>query len=82
MPRVADALVDFVDQEHFFGTVSPQFTNVGTIVQLYRASQVAIFPDEPILDKINAWTSTFLKHQYSANQDIIYDEKLHKEVTN
>ncbi|KAM7462294.1 hypothetical protein LguiA_030415 [Lonicera macranthoides] len=76
----ADALADFVDDEHFFSTVSPQFTTIDTIIHLYRASQVAIFPDEPILDKINVWTRTFLKHQYSLNQDIVYDEKLHKEV--
>ncbi|KAM7466317.1 hypothetical protein LguiB_013879 [Lonicera macranthoides] len=76
----SDALADFVDDEHFFSTVSPQFTTIDTIIHLYRASQVAIFPDEPILDKINVWTRTFLKHQYSSNQDIVYDEKLHKEV--
>lgn len=74
----ADALEELADQDHFFNTVSPQFTNTETIIQLYRASQLPIFQNEPILDKINVWTSTFLRHQL-LNQDI-YDERLHKEV--
>ncbi|KAM7461940.1 hypothetical protein LguiA_030061 [Lonicera macranthoides] len=74
----SDAMQEFDVEEHFFNTVSPQSTNTETIVQLYRASQITLFEKEPILDKINGWTSTFLKHQL-LNQEI-FEEKLRKEV--
>nr|XP_027080601.1 cis-abienol synthase, chloroplastic-like isoform X3 [Coffea arabica] len=74
----ADELVTFVDQELFFSTVRPMFTNVTTILELYKASQLIIYPNEEPLERIQAWTTTYLKDQL-LNQYII-DKKLHKEV--
>ncbi|XP_071918528.1 class I diterpene synthase 2, chloroplastic isoform X2 [Coffea arabica] len=73
-----DELVNFVDEELFFSTVSPMFTNVTTILELYKASQLIIYPNEEPLERIQAWTTTYLKDQL-LNQSI-NDKKLHKEV--
>ena len=70
--------MNFVDEELFFSTVSPMFTNVTTILELYKASQLIIYPNEEPLERIQAWTTTYLKDQL-LNQSI-NDKKLHKEV--
>lgn len=69
---------EYVDQEHFFNTSSPQITNTNTIIELYKASEVTILEDEPILENIQNWTQTFLKHQLSNEE--ISDDQLRKEV--
>ncbi|KAM7466015.1 hypothetical protein LguiB_013577 [Lonicera macranthoides] len=74
----ADSLEEYVDQEHFFNTSSPQITTANTIIELYKASEVKILEDEPILENIQNWTNTFLKHQLS-NQEIC-DDQLRKEA--
>ncbi|CAI9781087.1 unnamed protein product [Fraxinus pennsylvanica] len=58
--------------------VSVQFTGVPTILELYKASQVTILEDENVLEKIHAWTSTFLKQQLQ-NHTVV-DKRLRKEV--
>ncbi|KAL8063591.1 hypothetical protein ABFX02_01G036200 [Erythranthe guttata] len=74
----SDEFAEFVDQEHFFDTVSIQYgCGVSTVLELYRASQARIC-DEGVLNKIHAWTSQFLKQQL-LNQTIL-DKRLQKQV--
>ncbi|KAG8375380.1 hypothetical protein BUALT_Bualt10G0094000 [Buddleja alternifolia] len=74
----SDELAPFVDQERFFDAVSPQMSGVSTVLELYRASQVRIYEDESVLEKIHDWTSNFLKQQL-LNQTIL-DKQLQKQV--
>nr|WJZ49125.1 hypothetical protein [Scutellaria barbata] len=74
----SDELAEFVDQEHFFSTVSMQYSGVTTVLELYRASRIRIYKDESTLEKIHAWTEAFLKHQL-VNQSIL-DKQLQKQV--
>ncbi|CAI9103607.1 OLC1v1002124C1 [Oldenlandia corymbosa var. corymbosa] len=75
----SEELVGFADEESFFRTISPQFTGMTTILELYRASQYSLtLGDEVILGKINAWTGAYLKQQL-LNQSII-DRRLRMEV--
>ncbi|KAL3846298.1 hypothetical protein ACJIZ3_003701 [Penstemon smallii] len=75
----SDELSEFEDQEHFFNTVSIQFTSVTTILELNRASKVRMHDKETVvLDKIHAWTSTFLKQQLL--DDEILDTQLAEQV--
>ncbi|KAL0401011.1 UNVERIFIED_CONTAM: Cis-abienol synthase, chloroplastic [Sesamum latifolium] len=74
----SDDLAAFVDQEHFFGSVSSQFTGVTTILELYRASQLRMHKEEPVLEEIHSWTGTFLRQQL-LNQTIL-DKRLQKQV--
>ncbi|KAL8063580.1 hypothetical protein ABFS82_01G035500 [Erythranthe guttata] len=73
----SDEFAEFVDQEHFFDTVSIQYSGASTVLELYRASQARIF-GEDILEKIHAWTSQFLKQQL-LNQTIL-NKRLQKQV--
>ncbi|CAK9185449.1 unnamed protein product [Ilex paraguariensis] len=53
-------------------------SDTNTILELYKASQIKISQEEPILDKIGVWTSSFLKKQ--VRSQTIEDPRLHKEV--
>lgn len=59
----SDGLEEFVEQEGFFDSVGMQHSSVGTVVELYRASQTRINEEENILHKIHAWTKPFLTQQ-------------------
>ncbi|XP_051134967.1 nezukol synthase KSL3-like [Andrographis paniculata] len=74
----SDELAAFVDEEDFFGTCGIQNTSVATCLELYRASQVRIYEEEPVLEKTLTWTREFLKQQV-LNQNIP-DKKLCTEV--
>uniref|UniRef100_A0A1W7HBY4 tricyclene synthase n=1 Tax=Scoparia dulcis TaxID=107240 RepID=A0A1W7HBY4_SCODU len=73
-----DKLVAFSEEESFFNTTSIQFTGIPTILELYRASEVALDEEEIILDKIQAWTSKYLKQKLLDHS--ISDKRLHKQV--
>ncbi|KAK4435738.1 Cis-abienol synthase, chloroplastic [Sesamum alatum] len=74
----SDELAAYVDQEHFFETVSLQMSGVDTVLELYRASQARLHEDETTLEKLHAWTSTFLKQQLLSKT--ILDKRLQKQV--
>ncbi|XP_075086682.1 cis-abienol synthase, chloroplastic-like isoform X5 [Nicotiana tabacum] len=57
-------LEGFVDQEHFFTTSSGKLMNHVAILELHRASQVAIHErKDHILDKISTWTRNFMEQK-------------------
>ncbi|KAL0312161.1 UNVERIFIED_CONTAM: Cis-abienol synthase, chloroplastic [Sesamum radiatum] len=74
----SDELAEFIDREHFFNTVGIQYSGVTTVLELFRASQMRIYKEEAILEKIHAWTSAFLKQQLLSGS--ILDKRLHKKV--
>lgn len=71
-------MAEFVDEGYFFDTSSVQYTNIRTIVELYKASEITIYEIEPILERIQGWTRTYLQN-HLLNQEI-GDEGLRKEV--
>ncbi|KAI3468362.1 hypothetical protein Pfo_025025 [Paulownia fortunei] len=71
----SDELAPYAEQEH---VVSLQMTGVTTVLELYRASQVRIYEEESTLEKLHAWTTTFLKQQLLSKT--ILDKQLQKQV--
>ncbi|XP_050212111.1 ent-kaurene synthase TSP4, chloroplastic-like [Mercurialis annua] len=69
----SDALAIFEEQESLYYEKDTK-----SILELFKASQTTIFEDEPILDKISSWTSTYLQQEL-ANEKIA-DKSLHSEV--
>nr|AFA35953.1 ent-kaurene synthase [Nicotiana attenuata] len=65
----ADELVEFVDEVHFFST-SGRFTSHVEILELHKASQLAIYGKDDILDKINNWTGSFMEEKLLTNDYI------------
>ncbi|KAL1552093.1 Miltiradiene synthase ksl1, chloroplastic [Salvia divinorum] len=70
----SEELAPYADQER----VSRQTTDVAMVIELYRAAYERMYEDESGLEKILAWTTTFLKHQLQSNS--IPDKKLHQLV--
>nr|AFJ67819.1 pinene synthase-like protein [Solanum habrochaites] len=74
----SDELAEFVDEEHFFST-SGKYTSHVEILELHKASQLAIDHEkDDILDKINNWTRTFMEQKLLNNGFI--DRMSKKEV--
>lgn len=73
----SDALVQFVDQEHFMNTTSLQFRDIETILELYRASKIKIYEHEPVLESIDKWTTVFLEDKLAKQE--ICDQSLPKQ---
>ncbi|KAF8408572.1 hypothetical protein HHK36_004635 [Tetracentron sinense] len=72
-----DALSEFNEEEQFFNLARGFLKVTDMILELYRASQCMIFLRETVLEKLNSWTSRFLKQELSDNA---LNEKLHEEV--
>nr|AEP82779.1 terpene synthase [Solanum lycopersicum] len=74
----SDELAEFMDEEHFF-TTSGKYTSHVEILELHKASQLAIDQEkDDILDKINNWTRTFMEQKLLNNGFI--DRMSKKEV--
>uniref|UniRef100_A0A2C9VM42 Uncharacterized protein n=1 Tax=Manihot esculenta TaxID=3983 RepID=A0A2C9VM42_MANES len=72
----SDALVNFDKQED---TLSSSSNNIKSALELYKASQITIFQSEPVLERIYAWTSTYLGEELASTGGI-QDKSLHDEV--
>ncbi|XP_057985895.1 ent-kaurene synthase TSP4, chloroplastic-like isoform X2 [Hevea brasiliensis] len=69
----SDTLVNFDRQENVLNSTS----NVKSVWELYKASQMTIFQNEPVLERIYAWTRTYLEKKLVGT---IQDKSLHNEV--
>nr|AZB50376.1 terpene synthase 1 [Salvia officinalis] len=70
----SEELAPYADQER----INLQRIDVATVIELYRAAQERISEDESSLEKLHAWTATYLKQQLLTNS--IPDKKLNKLV--
>ncbi|XP_050370645.1 ent-kaurene synthase 5, chloroplastic [Argentina anserina] len=62
----ADPLSQF-SEECFFNSLGGHLKDTNSALEIFRASEVIIHPDESVLDKQNHWTSNFLKQVFSNN---------------
>ncbi|KAH7536670.1 hypothetical protein FEM48_Zijuj03G0009100 [Ziziphus jujuba var. spinosa] len=65
-------------EDHIFNYLGGHMKDISTILELYRASQFIIHPNESILEKQNFWTSHFLKQELSNGS--IRADKLNKYI--
>ncbi|XP_040361761.1 ent-kaurene synthase, chloroplastic isoform X3 [Rosa chinensis] len=62
----ADPLSQF-SEDSFFNSLGGYLKDTGAALELFRASEVIIHPDESVLEKQHYWTSHFLKQELSNN---------------
>ena len=74
----ADVLSGFEKQQNFLISAPEYEKDIKSILELYKASLLPIFQNEPVLENIHAWTSTYLKEKLLSGQ--INDRSLHVEV--
>ncbi|XP_073100902.1 ent-kaur-16-ene synthase, chloroplastic-like [Elaeis guineensis] len=65
----SDALTRFGDASPFFNSIQGHLKDMKTVLELYRASQTKILPNELVLDKLGSWSSNFLREELSTNSE-------------
>ncbi|KAE8124499.1 hypothetical protein FH972_019378 [Carpinus fangiana] len=61
----SDPFTRFSQEDHFSSTLGGYLNDTGAILELYRASEIIIHPDESILEKQNFLTRHFLRQELS-----------------
>ncbi|MBA0823191.1 hypothetical protein Goarm_019938 [Gossypium armourianum] len=70
----SEALAGFAE-EHFFNSLGGYLKDLDAVVELFRASQMIIHPNEQLLEKHISWTSHFLKQELSNTSKCAYKHK-------
>ncbi|XP_042383044.1 ent-kaur-16-ene synthase, chloroplastic-like isoform X1 [Zingiber officinale] len=65
----SDCLSWLVDEDYFSNALQG-YKDVNTVLELYKASQIKIFPNEQGLDKLASWSRMFLKEVLSTNRNL------------
>lgn len=52
--------------------------DVGAALELFKASEITLHPDESVLEKLNYWTHCFPKQELSSN--LIQAHRLNKHI--
>ncbi|XP_065865092.1 ent-kaur-16-ene synthase, chloroplastic-like [Euphorbia lathyris] len=77
----SDSLAEFEKKEIFYHSSSANSaheSDTKSILELYKASQMKILQNEPVLDRIYGWTSIFLRDQLV--KGLIENKSLYEEV--
>ncbi|PRQ30350.1 putative ent-kaurene synthase [Rosa chinensis] len=67
-----------VSADSFFNSLGGYLKDTGVALELFRASEVIIHPDESVLEKQHYWTSHFLKQELANN--LTQAHKLNKHI--
>ncbi|XP_017639059.1 ent-kaurene synthase, chloroplastic isoform X1 [Gossypium arboreum] len=70
----SEALAGFAE-EHFFNSLGGYLKDLDAVIELFRASQMIIHPNEQLLEKHISWTSHFLKQELSNTSKCAYKHK-------
>ncbi|KAF7835719.1 ent-kaur-16-ene synthase, chloroplastic isoform X1 [Senna tora] len=65
-------------EDKFFKSLKGYLKDVGSVLELYKASQINIHPGEEVLVRQNAWTKRFLKEELSSHRG--HDDKFYTYV--
>lgn len=56
----ADGLAQFREESSFYDLVQGYLNDSEALLELYKASQVQIFEEEPVLENIGSWSAKLL----------------------
>ncbi|GAV70224.1 Terpene_synth domain-containing protein/Terpene_synth_C domain-containing protein [Cephalotus follicularis] len=74
---VASDLLSQLSEEHkFFNLLGGYLKDMDAVLEVYRASEIIIHPEELVLEKTNSWTSNFLRERLSSGS--IHADKLNE----
>ncbi|KAJ6792690.1 ent-kaur-16-ene synthase, chloroplastic isoform X1 [Iris pallida] len=57
----SDALVSFDEVDHFNNSLQGHLRDTTTVIELFKASQIKISANDTTLQKVNSWSSSYLK---------------------
>lgn len=58
-------------EDKFSNSLKGYLKDIGAVLELYKASQIIIHPDESVLVRQNAWTRHILKEELSCYQSYV-----------
>ncbi|XP_043700544.1 ent-kaurene synthase, chloroplastic isoform X2 [Telopea speciosissima] len=61
----SDALAQFDEEKHLCDPLEGFMGDINALFELYKASEIMILPNEPVLEKLNNWLSRYLKQELS-----------------
>ena len=64
----AEGLAQFSEESSFHESVQGHLNDTEALLELYKASQVHIMEEEPILENICSWSAELLKQQLCSNK--------------
>jgi hypothetical protein len=64
----ADGLAQFSEESSFYDSVQGYLNDSEALQELYKASHVQIFEEEPVLESIGSWSAKLLKEQLCSNK--------------
>ncbi|XP_044468247.1 ent-kaurene synthase, chloroplastic isoform X3 [Mangifera indica] len=74
----SDPLAKFTEDQ-FFNSLGGCLKGIRAVLELYKASQVIIYPDEFLLEKQNLWSRQFLEQELSRGS--IHSDRLGKQFS-
>ncbi|KAJ0042978.1 hypothetical protein Pint_18083 [Pistacia integerrima] len=74
----SDPLTKFAEEDQFFNSLGGCLKDISAVLELYKASQMIIYPDELLLEKQNLWSRQFLEQELSRGS--IHSDRLGKQV--
>ncbi|KAK9266673.1 hypothetical protein L1049_005509 [Liquidambar formosana] len=74
----SDPLNQFAERDHYFDSFGGHLKDMGAVLELFKASQIIIYPDESALEKTNSWSSQFLKQELSSGS--IHADRIKKYI--
>ncbi|CAL9199415.1 unnamed protein product [Musa hybrid cultivar] len=66
----SDCFTQFSEVNYFYNSLQGYLKDVSTVLELYKASQIKISPNEQVLDKLGSWSRDFLKQALICNQKL------------
>ena len=68
-----------LSEDHFSSSLGGYMKDIGSVLELFRVSQIIIHPDAFVLEKLNFWTSHFLIQELSNGS--IHADRLNKYIS-
>ncbi|KAF3339808.1 ent-kaur-16-ene synthase [Carex littledalei] len=75
----SDLLMKFKEASSFHDSMQGYLRDLRPVIEIYKASQTKLFPNEDVLNKINSWSSILLKEEIST-EPISHDRTISQEV--
>ncbi|KAK6933935.1 Terpene synthase, N-terminal domain, partial [Dillenia turbinata] len=76
----SDLLTQFAEEDQYLDSLEGQYDETSAVLELFRASQLAIYPSDWALERQNSWSQEFL--QRKLHNGSIRDDNLRKQVIN
>ncbi|KAK6933933.1 Terpene synthase, metal-binding domain [Dillenia turbinata] len=74
----SDLLTHFAEEDQYLHSLEGQYDETSAVLELFMASQLAIYPSDSVLERQNSWSQEFL--QRKLHNGSIRDDNLRKQV--